>query len=135
MTHQQDVADRLAQLRREKSARERRDVLQGEIAEQIGISSETYSRYENGKRKVPEDVVVALANFYATSPAFIRYGVVAQPIAEGQFSEAEIAAARARVAAREGAHPLKPEALEAPPDDPPARAVAGARKRPKRPRD
>lgn len=74
MSIQQEVADRLAQLRREKSAHERRDILQGEIAEKVGIGSENYSRYENGKRKIPDPVLIALADYFGVSPGFLRYG-------------------------------------------------------------
>jgi transcriptional regulator with XRE-family HTH domain len=77
MTHQQEIADRLAQLRREKSARERRDVLQREIAKAAGLSVVTYGRYESGQRKVPDEVVISLAGYYGTTPWFIRYGVEA----------------------------------------------------------
>lgn len=75
MTHQQQVADRLAQLRREKSAREKRDLDQKELADVIGVTPETYSRYENAKRRVPDEAILALAEFYGVSPAFIRYGI------------------------------------------------------------
>jgi transcriptional regulator with XRE-family HTH domain len=74
MTNQQEVAERIAQLRREKSARERKDVTQAMIAEAVGLVPETYSRYENGRRKVPEDVITALAKYFGTTRAFIRYG-------------------------------------------------------------
>lgn len=102
MTHQRDVADRLAQLRREKSARERRDVTQGEIAGAIGIAAETYSRYENGKRGVPEEVIMALADYFATSAPYIRYGVAAAtsgPAAPEPVPAERIAELRAKRAA------------------------------------
>ena len=41
VSHQQEVADRIAQLRREKAARERRDVQQAEVAEAVGVSAVT----------------------------------------------------------------------------------------------
>ena len=110
MTNQLEVAARLAQLRREKSARERRDVTQAIIAADNGIVPETYSRYENGRRKVPEEVVVALAKYYGVTPAFIRYGV--ETSAPRKLSDEEIAAARARVAAR-GAKPAEPRSRAA----------------------
>lgn len=83
MTHQQQIAERLAQLRREKSARERRDIRQDELAKVIRATSETYSRYENGKRSVPDEAIIALAKFYGVSPAFIRYGVQILPADQG----------------------------------------------------
>lgn len=72
---QQAIADRLAQLRRKKAYLEARDVTQAEVAGDIGVSLESYSRYENGKRKVPEHAVQALATYYGVEPSFIRYGV------------------------------------------------------------
>jgi transcriptional regulator with XRE-family HTH domain len=96
VSHQQEVADRLAQLRREKSAREHRDVLQSEIADYCGISTVTYGRYEGGRRKVPSEVVIALAKFYGVSPGFISFGETSSEAPYGgQVSDERIARARA----------------------------------------
>jgi transcriptional regulator with XRE-family HTH domain len=130
VTHQQELAARVAQLRREKSARERRDVLQGEIAEAVGLSVVTYGRYENGKRKVPDEVVIALAEYFGTTPWFIRYGVVeaaggGNP-ASGTLTQAELDQIRKeRDAIRQDAATREPQK---------ARKVAGVRGRSKRPR-
>lgn len=132
MSHQQEVAERLAQLRREKSAQERRDVMREEIAAAVGLSEVTYGRYENGKRKVPEEAIQALAEFFGVTPAYLRYGVRSEePIARGQLSDEEIAAARSRVAAKRAAE-AEQKRKDGPPDDPPEQAVAGARRRPRR---
>lgn len=108
MTHQQEVADRIAQLRREKSARERRDVLQKEIAEAVGISTVTYSRYENGERKIPEEVIQALAAYFGTTAPFLRYGVTtaapsAPPDLHGEPRLEDVEGARARNQAKRNA--------------------------------
>lgn len=50
-------------------------MLQKEIATAVGISTVTYSRYENAERRVPDEVIIALADFFGTTPWFIRYGV------------------------------------------------------------
>jgi transcriptional regulator with XRE-family HTH domain len=125
--HQQEVAERLAQLRREKSARERRDVLQSEIALAAGVSVVTYGRYENGKRKIPDEVIIALAAFYGVKPGFLRYGEeeTGAP-ASGTLSQAELdQIRRERDAIRQDAATREPQK---------ARKVAGARGRSKRPR-
>jgi transcriptional regulator with XRE-family HTH domain len=74
MTHQLEIAERLAQLRRKKQYEEKRDIAQTELAEVIGATPETYSRYENGKRKIPDEAIFALAKYYEVTPGFIRYG-------------------------------------------------------------
>ena len=76
MSHQQQVADRLKQLRRKKAYEEARDVTQAEVADAVGLITETFTRYEGGKRKIPDEVVIALARFYGVTPGFIRYGEV-----------------------------------------------------------
>lgn len=109
MTHQQEVAERLAQLRREKSARERRDVLQSEIAQAAGVSVVTFGRYENGRRKIPDEVIIALARFYGVTPGFLKFGESSErPVAtEIPVGPAAIEALRTGRAAK-GATP-KPE--------------------------
>lgn len=74
MTHQLEVAKRLAQLRRIKQVEEERDIPQSELAAVVGTTPESYGRYENGRRKVPDDAIIALAKFYGVSPGYIRYG-------------------------------------------------------------
>lgn len=79
MTDAQEVAERLAQLRRLRGVRERRDIEAGEIAEAIGVSAAAYSRYEKGERVPKEPYLGRLAAFYEVSRAFIRYGEGARP--------------------------------------------------------
>jgi transcriptional regulator with XRE-family HTH domain len=135
VTHQQEVAARIAQLRREKSAGEKRDVLQKEIAKAAGVSIVTYGRYESGQRKVPEEVVIALAKYYGTTPWFIRYGRTGDEAgagnpASGTLSQAELDQFRKErdAARRDAASSTTPAPQKK------ARKVAGARGGSKRPR-
>lgn len=98
MTQQQQVAARLAQLRRMKSVAEHRDIRQPELAALCGVEPETYSRWENGKRGVPDEAIFALAKYYDVTPGFIRYG---EPM-QGTLTPEQVAAARAETAAKRG---------------------------------
>lgn len=139
MTHQQEVAERLAQLRREKAARERRDVTQAMVAADLGIVPETYSRYENGRRKVPEDVIEAAAKYFGVTRSFLRYGEESSaPVYGGQVSEEAVARARAKRDEAQSARKRKDGPSETPPHSTrPARAakVVGDRRRPRNPPD
>jgi transcriptional regulator with XRE-family HTH domain len=96
MSHQQQVADRLKQLRRKKAYEEGRDVTQAEVAKAAGLITETFTRYEGGKRKIPSEVVIALAKFYGVSPGFISFGETSSEAPYGgQVSDERIARARA----------------------------------------
>ena len=50
-----------------KDLREDADKSQKEIAELIGTSQSYYAQYENGKRAIPFDRMVALAKYYNVS--------------------------------------------------------------------
>ena len=50
-----------------KCLREDSDIKQKELADYIGISQRTYSHYENGTRKLPLDILIALAEYYGCS--------------------------------------------------------------------
>jgi transcriptional regulator with XRE-family HTH domain len=125
--HQQEVAERLAQLRREKSARERRDVLQSEIALAAGVSVVTYGRYENGKRKIPDEVIIALAAFYGVKPGFLRYG---EPMGEQPITTFRIPDSMAETFSRA----RRDAATPAPAEEPPKKTAAGGRRAPKHPK-
>lgn len=71
----QSLAEGIAQARRELSARERRDVSQAEIAEAVGVTVPTYSRWEKGQRTPDEADVQRLAKFFGVTPAYLRYGI------------------------------------------------------------
>ena len=54
-----------------KDLREDADIKQQTIAEFLNIRQNTYSQYENGKRQVPLDVLIALARYYGVSTDYI----------------------------------------------------------------
>ena len=54
-----------------KDLREDADKTQEEIAKIIGTSQSYYAQYENGKRAIPFDRVIALAKYYNVSLDYI----------------------------------------------------------------
>ena len=53
--------------RRIRDLREDRDLYQKDIAALLNCSQVCYSNYEIGKRDIPTDVLIKLADFYDTS--------------------------------------------------------------------
>ncbi len=53
--------------KRIKDLREDNDKYQKDIANLLGISQQYYSEYENGKRTIPIQHLITLANYYNTS--------------------------------------------------------------------
>ena len=47
------------------------DIKQKELADALGVSQRAYSHYENGTRKIPLDILVALADFYGCSTDYL----------------------------------------------------------------
>ena len=58
-------------MRRLRDLREDKDLNQIELADLIGCSQATYSRYESGALGVPSDVLIKLAKFYNVSVDYI----------------------------------------------------------------
>ena len=54
-----------------RDLREDMDLYQKDIAEVLGISQTVYSRYERGFQTIPVVHLIALADFYHTSPDYI----------------------------------------------------------------
>lgn len=54
-----------------QSIREDKDISQREIAEYLHIKQNTYSQYETGKRQIPIEVLIAVAEFFGTSTDYI----------------------------------------------------------------
>ena len=56
--------------RRIRDLREDRDLLQRDLAAYLQCSQVCYSHYEMGKRDIPTDVLIKLADFYHTSTSW-----------------------------------------------------------------
>ncbi len=57
--------------KRIKDLREDNDKYQKDIANLLGISQQYYSEYENGKRTIPIQHLITLANYYHTSVDYL----------------------------------------------------------------
>ena len=55
-----------------KGLREDSDIKQKELADALGVSQRAYSHYENGTRKIPLDILIALAEYYDCSTDYLR---------------------------------------------------------------
>ncbi len=64
--------------RRLRDLREDADKSQEEIAKIIGTSQSYYAQYENGKRAIPFDRIVVLAEYYNVSIDYIA-GLIDTP--------------------------------------------------------
>ena len=53
--------------KRIRDLREDHDIKQQEIADYLQCTQVCYSHYENGKRDIPTDVLIKLANYYNVS--------------------------------------------------------------------
>lgn len=58
-------------MHRLKDLREDRDLKQHQIADVIGCSQATYSRYETGSMGIPVDVLIKLSAYYKASIDYI----------------------------------------------------------------
>lgn len=54
-----------------RDIREDSDITQQEIADRLHIRQNTYSQYENGRRQIPIELLIELANFYGTSVDYL----------------------------------------------------------------
>lgn len=61
----------LSYYRRIKDLREDSDYTQKFVSDYLGMKQPQYSRYENGYRDIPTDVLIALADLYETSTDYI----------------------------------------------------------------
>lgn len=50
-----------------RDLREDHDLLQKDLAQHLGCTQVCYSHYEIGKRDIPTDVLIRLADFYGVS--------------------------------------------------------------------
>ena len=60
-------------MNRLKELRQDRDLVQKEIASELGISQRSYSYYETNGTMLTEDILQKLANYYNTSIDYILY--------------------------------------------------------------
>jgi len=74
MTVTDSFGERLAQERREKAARERRDLSQKDVAEAIGSSGPSVSRWESDVGMPSEAMIQKLAAYFGVTPGWLRYG-------------------------------------------------------------
>jgi len=51
--------------------REDHDLSQKELADILGIDQRVYSNYETGKRRIPVNLLVLLADYYKTSTDYL----------------------------------------------------------------
>ncbi len=57
--------------RRIRDLREDNDLLQKELADYLQCTQVSYSHYELGKRDIPTDVLIKLADYYHTSVDYL----------------------------------------------------------------
>ena len=57
--------------RRIRDLREDKDLYQKDLAEYLRCTQVCYSQYEMGKRDIPTDVLIKLADFYHTSTDYL----------------------------------------------------------------
>jgi len=66
-----NIFERQVIIIRLKDIREDRDITQSEVAAYLHVKQNTYSQYENGKRSLPIDMLILLAEFFETSSDYI----------------------------------------------------------------
>ncbi len=72
--------------RRIRDLREDRDLRQKDMAEYLRCTQVSYSHYELGKRDIPTDVLIRLADFYGTSTDYLLGRTdVKQPYPESKY--------------------------------------------------
>lgn len=57
--------------KRIRELREDNDLTQKELSAALGITQRSYSYYETGKRMLPPEIIVALAEYYNVSADYI----------------------------------------------------------------
>ena len=54
-----------------RELREEQELSQAEMAKKLGVSQQTYSRYESHTTEIPLKLLIALAEFYDTSTDYL----------------------------------------------------------------
>lgn len=57
--------------KRIRDLREWKNLNQKQVGQMLNVAQRTYSRYENGERTIPPEVLSKLANFHETSVDYI----------------------------------------------------------------
>lgn len=71
----QSLGDRIAQARREKGVRDRKDIRPIDVARALRVSGAAVSDWEADKKTPREELLNALAKYLGVTPAYLRYGV------------------------------------------------------------
>ena len=61
----------MAYYRRLKDLREDKDLIQDELIKILGMHKTTYTNYEQGKREIPFEIAIKIAEFYNVSLDYI----------------------------------------------------------------
>ena len=61
----------MAYYRRLKDLREDKDLTQDELIKILGMHKTTYTNYEQGKREIPFEIAIKIAEFYNVSLDYI----------------------------------------------------------------
>lgn len=54
-----------------KELRRERGITQAQLAQDLNLKQNTYSQYENGRRNIPIDLLVKLAEYYDVSIEYL----------------------------------------------------------------
>lgn len=54
-----------------RSMREDRDLTQQELATYLHVTQKSYSRYENGERSIPTEILIQIADYYNVSTDYL----------------------------------------------------------------